>query len=202
MNICRCFQSKYQQARLVYDGCLPHIGDALTLLNEDWNSLSSATIAACWCHSKCLSMMQSVDSVNDGWDYTKQVEGDAIKDMCSVLSSLKLEEPNTVLMLKETGIGVVAKAVQSQMLHTSAAEMLLQWLHLKEEVMIPTSKEECDDDCENPAPLPQETIRLQQQVLPLSQDLHAIGCKLDNEHLKGIARYLSEFLQEQSTILS
>ena len=30
-------------------------------------------------------------------------------------------------------------------------------------------------------------IRLLQQILPLSQDLHAIGCKLDNEHLKGIA---------------
>ena len=180
--------------------CLPHIGDAITLVNEAWNSLSSATIAACWRHSKCLSTIQFADSVNDGWDYNKQVEGDAIQDMCSVLGSLKLKDPNTVSMLKDTGIDVVAKAAQT--LHASAAEMLLQWLHLEEEVMIPTSEEECDDGvCENPDQLPPvERITLLQQVLPLSQDLHAIGCKLDNEHLKGIARHLSEFVQEQSTI--
>ena len=44
-------------------------------------------------------------------------------------------------------------------------------------------------------------IRLLQQVLPLSQDFHAIGCNLDNEHLKCIARHLSEFIQQQSTVL-
>ena len=75
---------------------------AITLLNEAWNSLSSATIAACWHHSKCLSMIQSVDSVNDGWDNIKQVEGDAMKDMYSVLESLKLKDLYTVLMLKGT----------------------------------------------------------------------------------------------------
>ena len=186
------------QAGLRY-ACLPHIGDALSLVNEAWNGLSSATIAACWRHSKCLSMMQFVDSVNDGWDYTKQVEGDAIKDICSVLGSLKLEDPNTVIMLKDTGIDDVAKA--AQVLHASAAEMLLQWLHLEDEVMITTSDEECDDDREDTAPLPIVRIRLLQQVLPLSQDFNAIGCKLDNEHLKSIARHLSEFVQQQSTIL-
>ena len=60
------------------------------------------------------------------------------------------------------------------MLHASAAEMLLQWLHLEDEVMIPTSEEECDDDCEHTAPLPLVRVRLLQEVLPLSHDLHAI----------------------------
>ena len=50
-----------------------------------------------------MPFYDAVSSVNDGWDYTKQVEGDAIKDMCSVLGSLKLEDPNTVFMLKDTG---------------------------------------------------------------------------------------------------
>ena len=68
--------------------------------------------------------------------------------------------------------------------------------------MIPTSEEECDDGvCENPDQLPPvERITLLQQVFPLSQDMDAIGCKLDNEHLKGIARHLSEYVREQSTI--
>ena len=100
--------------------CLPHIGDAIKLVNEAWNSLSSATIA-CWRHSKYLSMMPFVDRVNDGWD------------MCSVLESLKLKDPNIVSVLKDTGIDFVANAAQT--LHASAAEMLLQWLHLEEEVM-------------------------------------------------------------------
>ena len=35
-------------------GCPPHIGDAIQLIVESWNSISVATIHACWSHADCL----------------------------------------------------------------------------------------------------------------------------------------------------
>ena len=35
-------------------GCPTHVGDAVTILKEAWDSMLPSTIAACWVHAHCL----------------------------------------------------------------------------------------------------------------------------------------------------
>ena len=40
------------------DGHLPHVGDAITLFDEAWGTMSRCTVLKCWIKSSCLSPMQ------------------------------------------------------------------------------------------------------------------------------------------------
>ena len=66
-------------------GFPPHVGDAMTLLKDSWESISSSTVAACWAHSHCLSSVTTTELQSESHDYTKEVESKSIDEMCSKL---------------------------------------------------------------------------------------------------------------------
>ena len=70
-------------------GAPPHVGDALVLLKDAWDNISS-TIAACWRHCRCLSLVQ-LNDVASSSDYNEHIETDALNDIVAVIimSTLK-----------------------------------------------------------------------------------------------------------------
>ena len=90
-------------------GCPPHVGDAIVLLKQSWDGLSSSLIAACWKHSQCLHAGEVADLASTAREYHKKVEADALADM---ISNLKITNPSVMNMLKNTGLDVVAEAAQ------------------------------------------------------------------------------------------
>lgn len=60
-------------------GSAAHVGDAIVLVKEAWDSLLPTTIAACWGHARCLPVVDTADVSSSGRDYHKEVENDAIE---------------------------------------------------------------------------------------------------------------------------
>ena len=60
-------------------GAPPHVEDALVLLKDAWDNISSSTIAACWRHSRCLSLIQ-LNDVASSSDYNEHIETNALND--------------------------------------------------------------------------------------------------------------------------
>ena len=75
-------------------GSAAHVGDAIVLVKEAWDSLLPTTIAACWCHARCLPVLDTADVSSTGRDYRKEVENDTIEAMCSKLSTLAVLNQN------------------------------------------------------------------------------------------------------------
>ena len=121
----RCAGLKY--------GFLPHLGDAIDLLRDAWDSISFSTIAACWAHSHCLPAVETTELQTESRDYKK----------VTVLHRLTLGSDSVATMLDAFSLGTVTKAEQKNV-HDRATQMLVQWLQLEE-----TSSIEVEDEGEH-----------------------------------------------------
>ena len=99
-------------------GAPPHVRDALVLLKDAWDNISSSTIAACWRHSQCLSLLQLNDAASSS-DYNERIETDAVNDMCQQLCSLKLSSNS----LSPMGLDAHKTDLKN------AGSMLAKWMH-------------------------------------------------------------------------
>ena len=132
-------QSLAQQlpAGLKY-GAPPHVRDALVLLKDAWDNISS-TIAACWRHFRCLSLVQLNDAAISS-DYNEHIETDALNDMCKQLCSLKLSSNLLALMGLHT---------HKTDLKISCKSVLAKWMNVEESEGIDVDEEEAveEDEC-------------------------------------------------------
>ena len=73
-------------------GFPPHVGDAIDLLRDAWDSISSSTIgfAVCWAHSHCLPAVETTELQTESRDYKKVVESNCVQEMCNCLRRLTL----------------------------------------------------------------------------------------------------------------
>lgn len=164
----------------------PNISDAINLTKEVWDSLPLSTIAACWGHSRCLPVLKAAELSAEARDYVKHLDDAYIKNMCDMFDSLKVKDPS---ILKGTRIDVASLA---QDLHTSVHDILSQWLHLEEELMVPVNEEEeqeeeeqDDNDADSVGPV--DKLCSLKECLPLLHGLHAIGVKINDGHLTDVA---------------
>ena len=148
----------------------PHVGDALVLLKDAWDNISSSTIAACWRHSRCLLLVQLNDAASSS-DYNEHIETDALNDMCKQLCSLKLS----------------SKLLASMGLHThktdlknSRMSMLAKWMHVEESEGIDVDEEEeMEEDeselqAEDKVSLPRWTITVPWKVVEVPGAYNAL----------------------------
>ena len=166
-------------------GCQPHVRDAIMLLKEAWDSISPSTIAACWVHSKCLSVTETARVASDCCSYNSKLEPMTIEAMCNKLSSLTLRSPSVVNMLDAMDLAVLANAAQK--VHDKAATMLSEWLHLEEMGFIDVNDEGDDsDECQDAV----DKVQLLNDALLLLQQLHSVGAKLDDSFILDASRDL------------
>ena len=162
-------------------GCPPHVGDAIAILKDCWDSVSSTVIASCWRHSNCLHASEITDLTSSSEEYHKKLESDTIADMCDKLAHLVITNPVRT-MLKTTGLDVVVDSAQ-----TIAADMLKEWLNIEE------SNSTCfDESLERPlddsfeldeTPPSVDKVQLLNRALVIIKDLHDIGIQLNDDHL-------------------
>jgi hypothetical protein len=160
-------------------GCPPHVGDAIMLVKESWDAISSSTIAACFDHAHCLSAIEAADLAMEFRDYCKTVQSDTVQIMCERLASLTIGSTDD---FKSTGLDVVLKAAHSQ--PSTASSMLLEWLQLEDIGAVPVEEEDVgeQDDDEGIDP------NLVSRGLLLLQDLHGLAAKLHNAQLMDVTR--------------
>ena len=159
-------------------GCLPHVRDAIMLVKESWDAISSSTIAACFDHAHCLSAIEAADLAMEFRDYCKTVQSDTVQIMCERLASLTIGSTDD---FKSTGLDVVLKAAHSQ--PSTASSMLLEWLQLEDIGAVPVEEdvgEQDDDEGIDP--------NLVSRALLLLQDLHGLAAKLHNAQLMDVTR--------------
>lgn len=177
------------QAGLKY-GCQPHVGDAIMLLKEAWDSISP-TIAACWVHSKCLSV---IDTAQVG-SYHRDVEPETIEAMCNKLCSLTLGSPSVAHMLDAMDLDAVANAAQR--VHDKAATMLSEWLHLEETGFIDVDDEGDDsEECQDAV----DRVQLFNNALLLLQQLDSVGAALNDTCLLDSSRELCLHVKHSTSI--
>ena len=126
-----------------------------------------------------------LDLASTAREYHKKVEADALADMCTKLSNLKITNPSVMNMLKNTGLDVVAEAAQT--LHNTACSMLEQWLHLEEVGMIDDDDEEEENDGLEANEQPTDKLHILNQLLPLLKDVHEIEAKLNDDTIMNAA---------------
>ena len=180
-------------------GCLPHVGDAVTILKEAWDSILPSTIAACWGHAHCLPLVEEVELTSDARDYRKTVESEAVKAMCSQLASLAISEPSVADSLKTMGLDAVAEAAHR--VQDTAASMLMRWLCLEEACNIADAcndEEELNDETPVSTQQSLDRIGLLNKALPLLKDLHAIGVQLDDAQVMNTVTQLCVHVQESA----
>ena len=166
-------------------GCQPHVGDAIMLLKEAWDSISPSTIAACWVHSKCLSVTDTAQIASECRTYNSKLVPMTIEAMCDKLSSLTLRSPSVVNMLATMDLAVLANAVQK--VHDKATAILSEWLHLEEMGFIDVNDEgEDSDECQDAV----DRVKLLNDALLLLQQLHSVGAKLDDRFMLDASRDL------------
>jgi hypothetical protein len=188
-DICR-LQSLAQQlpagcAGLKY-GAPPHVGDALVLLKDAWDNISSSTIAACWRHSRCLSLLQLNDAASSS-DYNKRIENDAVYDMCQQLCSLKLSSN----LLSSMGLDA-----HKTDLKNASMTMLAKWMHVEEQGI--DVDEDVDDDqlCMDEEVQTQEKVSLLTNALKHVNKLHLVGVKLNDTKIMETARQLCLYVHD------
>ena len=110
-------------------GSPPNISDATDLVKFAWDSISQATISACWECAQCLPVNDTADAASSGRDYKKQLEDKTIDDICTPLSALTLPKPHVHVasMLKTTGLEELVRALQN--VQEAARVMLHKWLN-------------------------------------------------------------------------
>lgn len=160
-------------------GFPPHVGDAMMLLKDSWECISSSTVAACWAHSHCLSAVTTTELQNESRDYTKEVESKSIDEMCSKLGTLALGNRSVDYMVDALGLDAITKAAH-QKLHDKAVDMLTMWLQLEENECI-----DADDEGENCEELdgskcPVDKVQLLNEAIPLLERLHYLGAQLED----------------------
>ena len=170
-------------------GFQPHVGDAIDLLRDAWDSISSSTIAACWAHSRCLPAVETTELQTESRDYKKVVESNCVEEMCNCLRRLTLGSDSVATMSDAFSLGTVAKPAQKSV-HDRATEMLVQWLQLEE-----TSSIEVEDEGEHADELEghQEIVdktQLLVEAMPLLERLHSLGAKLGDFCITDAARQL------------
>ena len=114
------------------------------LLREAWDSISPSTIAACWLHSKCLSILDTAQVASESHSYHRKVEPETIEAMYNKHSSLTLGSPSVANMLDAMGHDVVANVAKR--VHDKATTMLSKWLHLEEMGFIDVDEEGDDSE--------------------------------------------------------
>ena len=180
-------------ARQLPNGCAglqygspAHVGDAVMILKEEWDSITPSTIAACWAHSRCLPLLSTSELGADAQDYTRKVELETVREMCSMLSNVSLTNPSVVDMLADVGLNVVIAAAHK--VHDKASRILLEWLCLEEESMIDVEDEGEQSENSEVVEESADPVQLLSEVLPLAERLHAIGAKLNDACLMDLAR--------------
>ena len=169
-------------AGLAY-GCPPHVGDAIILVKESWDAISSSTIAACWDHAHCLSGIEAAGLAMEFREYCKTVQSDTVQIMCERLASLTIGNTDH---FKNTGLDVVVKAAHSQ--PSTASSMLLEWLQLEDIGAIPVDEEDVSEADGDESIDPQNKENLVSRALLLLQDLHGLAAKLRNAQLMDATR--------------
>lgn len=167
-------------------GATPHVGDATALLKDAWNNISSTTIAACWRHSQCLSVVQLNDVASNS-DYKKQLETDAVNDMCQQLCCLNLSSNLIASMGLDT---------HKTDLKNAAMSMLDKWLHLEESGVIDVDESGEDDEHEGSEPQLQDKASILTNALQHLNELHLVGVKLNDAKIMETARQLCLYVQD------
>ena len=78
---------------------------------------------------------------SSGRDYHKEVENDAIEEICSKLSAFTVKDPAVVNMIKANGLEELVVSVHN--VRDTASAMLCKWLQLEDEAMLTVVE---DDD--------------------------------------------------------
>ena len=160
-------------------GAPPHMGDALVLLKDAWDNISSSTIAACWRHSRCLSLVQLNDAASSS-DYNEHIETDALNDMCKQLCSLKLSSN----LLASMGLHT-----RKTDLKNSCMSMLAKWMNVEESEGIDVDEEEAVEEDESELQAEDKVSHLTNALRHVNE-LHLVGVKLNDTKIMETARQL------------
>ena len=160
------------------------MGDAIELVVEAWNSVSADSIVACWRHAKCLPVQIFPVSLTCQ-DNIEIAEQDPVRFVRSVV----LEQ-----LVPSEGAG---KHGESCILHDhqhASPEMLLEWVHLEESVVIHIAEfmDEDGNEEEDEAELDQlERISAwKDKVLSLLHSIHKLGVELDHVQISDVSKDL------------
>ena len=158
-------------------GSQAHVSDAINLVVEAWNCISSSVVLACWKHAKCLAprMLAEPSDVQDGT--VVQMEQETVRLMKGRLLELNGTNLDTAQMLQATGLDEVLKAIENP--ETTADVIMTAWLHIEENADIQVDagsaeNAEPEDDVKEEA----DVVSLQKQMLPLLHNMHSLCAKL------------------------
>ena len=110
--------------------------------------------------------------------------------MSSVLSNLQPDDPAVAQMLSSSGLDKVTE--QTYELQDMASNLLIEWIHLEENA--PTNSHDAGEDDADDEPdaegelQPIQKIALLKHLIPILEELHAIGAKLSDLTIMEFAR--------------
>ena len=136
-------------------GSPPHVGDAIELIIKAWNSISVASIEACWKHAGCLPpQMLAMPSTSQ--NVAEEAEEHTVRQMRNVLSA---------------NSGAVTS---NGFLQSISPETLSEWIRFEEHTEIVVDDD--DSDIDEDVPLKEislsEKISEMKKVQLLLHDLH------------------------------
>ena len=158
--------------------------DAAELIKESWDNIQCEAIEACWKHSKCLAAQDTGSTSSE--DHISRIKQSAIQQMSSVLSTLQPDDTAVAHMLSSTGLDSVME--QTHELQDLASNLLIEWIQLEECAGMNNDDNEEDDEPDAGERQPIEKIAVLQRVVPILQELHTIGAKLNDVPIMNFAR--------------
>ena len=154
-------------------GSPPHVRDAIVILKEAWDKISSSVISACWVHS-ALSPGNPCFYTELGTDTLIQIQF----RQCAIRFCPGGYAGNL-------GLNVIIDAVKK--VNDKAAEMLMQWLHLEDESTCNRCELSDSPDVED---TPVDKAQVLNNALYQLERLHLVGVKLNNFYIKDAAQQL------------
>ena len=163
-------------------GSPPHIGDAFQLIVESWNSISVATIHACWSHADCLPV-HIFPKVLTSQANGKRSDDDPLTQIRNALSDQL--HPATV----------------QDLLSAPSEEMISEWIHLEENPELESFDTDEEEETEGEI-TPLEQVSVITELLPLLYTIHKYSVKLSDSFVINVSRELTLHLKKEVTQLS
>ena len=159
-------------------GSPPHIGDAIQLIVESRNSISVATINACWSHADCL-LVHIFPKVLTSQANGKRSDDDPYTQIRNALSDQL--HPATV----------------QDLLSAPSEEMISEWIHLEENPELESFDTDEEEETEGKI-TPSEQVSVTTELLPLLYTIHKCGVKLSDSFLINVSRELTLHFKKRS----
>ena len=155
--------------------CPAHIADAMTILKQVWDDMSTTVIAGCWHHSHCLPVLNEVE-VTEMRNYHKTLKTDVVMSMCSLLSNLNLKDSSVHEMLATMGLDVHRNELKDM-----ASKVLDKWLDVEEMAILDVDGNNDGDDSASVSQVePLEKVKLLKMMIPMLHEMHSIGAKVED----------------------